>query len=93
MTTNASAAAIEIAGRNWLTAQLLVRGFEVAIPTIDRGVDVIVFKETGNHGIRALPLQLKCSATKALISTGSTRAEAFHLHIFGIRFPLLPCCS
>lgn len=65
MTTNASAAAIEIAGRNWLTAQLLVRGFEVAIPTIDRGVDVIVFKETGNHGIRALPLQLKCSANES----------------------------
>jgi len=53
--------AVEFAGRNWLTSQLLVRGFEVSIPVVDRGVDLIVFKEIGSAGIRALPLQLKCS--------------------------------
>lgn len=55
-------AAVEIAGRNWLTAQLLARGFEVAVPEVDRGIDLIVFREVGAAGIRALPLQLKCSS-------------------------------
>lgn len=57
-----STKAVEFAGRNWLTSQLLLRGFEVSIPVVDRGVDLIVFKEVGNAGIRALPLQLKCSS-------------------------------
>lgn len=57
-----SAAVVEVAGRNWLTAQLLVRGFEVATPVIDRGIDLIAFSEVGEVGIRALPLQLKCAA-------------------------------
>ncbi|WP_368933678.1 hypothetical protein [Brevundimonas naejangsanensis] len=57
-----SSATIEIAGRNWLTAQLLLRGFEVATPVVDQGVDLIVFREVGERGIRALPLQLKCAS-------------------------------
>ncbi|SPU55418.1 Uncharacterised protein [Brevundimonas vesicularis] len=60
--SNISSATVEVAGRNWLTAQLLMRGFEVATPVVDRGVDLIVFKEVGEQGIRALPLQLKCSS-------------------------------
>jgi hypothetical protein len=51
-----------MAGRNWLTAQLLAQGFEVAIPAVDRGIDLIVFREVGEAGIRALPLQLKCAS-------------------------------
>lgn len=61
----ADTATVEIAGRNWLMAQLLVRGFEVAAPVVDRGVDLIVFREVGNLGIRALPLQLKCASTES----------------------------
>lgn len=60
-----STAIIEIAGRNWLTAQLLTRGFEVATPAVDRGIDLIVFREVGAAGIRALPLQLKCATTES----------------------------
>ena len=60
--SNISSATVEVAGRNWLTAQLLMRGFEVATPVVDRGVDLIVFKEVGEQGIRALPLQLKCAS-------------------------------
>lgn len=56
-----SSATVEVAGRNWLTAQLLMRGFEVSTPVVDRGVDLIVFREVGQQGIRALPLQLKCA--------------------------------
>lgn len=62
-------AAVEIAGRNWLTAQLLARRFEVAVPEVDRGIDLIIFREIGAEGIRALPLQLKCSS-----------GEGFSLH-------------
>ena len=61
---NVSSATVEVAGRNWLTAQLLMRGFEVATPVVDRGVDLIVFKEVGEQGIRALPLQLKCASAE-----------------------------
>lgn len=57
-----NSATVEVAGRNWLTAQLLMRGFEVSTPVVDRGVDLIVFKEVGEQGIRALPLQLKCAS-------------------------------
>lgn len=59
-----SSATVEVAGRNWLTSQLVTRGFEVATPVVDRGVDLIVFKEVGEHGIRALPLQLKCASSE-----------------------------
>ena len=60
-----SSATGEVAGRNWLTAQLLMRGFEVSTPVVDRGVDLIVFKEVGEQGIRALPLQLKCASAES----------------------------
>lgn len=60
-----STAVIEIAGRNWLTAQLLTRGFEVATPAVDRGIDLIVFREVGVAGIRALPFQLKCATAES----------------------------
>lgn len=57
-----NSATVEVAGRNWLTAQLLMSGFEVSTPVVDRGVDLIVFREVGRQGIRALPLQLKCAS-------------------------------
>jgi len=60
-----SSQAIEAAGRNWLSAQLLLRGLEVSVPIVDRGIDLIVFKEVGDAGIRALPLQLKCASEES----------------------------
>ena len=54
-------AAVEMAGRNWLVAKLLDKGFQVSIPVVDHGIDLIVFDEVGERGIRALPLQLKCA--------------------------------
>lgn len=63
--TKLSTAVIEIAGRNWLTAQLLTQGFEVATPAVDQGIDLIVFREVGAAGIRALPLQLKCASAES----------------------------
>ena len=60
-----STKAIEIAGRNWLVSQLLGRGFDVATPEVDQGIDLIIFREIGTAGIRALPLQLKCATGRA----------------------------
>lgn len=65
MSTMLDSATVEIAGRNWLMAQLLTKGFEVAVPVVHRGVDVIVFREVGDLGIRALPLQLKCASAES----------------------------
>ena len=59
-----SKATVEVAGRNWLTAELLLRDFEVATPVVDRGVDLIVFKEVGEAGIKSLPLQLKVASAE-----------------------------
>lgn len=36
--SNISSATVEVAGRNWLTAQLLMRGFEVASPLKVAGI-------------------------------------------------------
>ena len=63
--TKVSTQAVEAAGRNWLSAQLLLRGLEVSVPIVDRGIDLIVFKEVGDAGIRALPLQLKCASAES----------------------------
>lgn len=63
--TKVSTQAVEAAGRNWLSAQLLLRGLEVSVPIVDRGIDLIVFKEVGDVGIRALPLQLKCASAES----------------------------
>jgi len=53
-----------MAGRNWLTAKLLLEGFEVAVPQVDRGIDLIIFNECGERGIKSLGLQLKCAREK-----------------------------
>lgn len=63
--TKVSKLAVEAAGRNWFTAQLLLRGLEVSVPIVDLGIDLIVFKEVGDAGIRALPLQLKCASAES----------------------------
>jgi len=45
MVEHVNTRAVEIAGRNWLVARLLIRGIEVATPDIDRGIDLIAFRE------------------------------------------------
>ena len=65
ISTEPDTATVEVAGRNWLMAKLLTKGFEVAVPVVDRGVDLIVFREVGEQGIRALPLQLKCASAES----------------------------
>jgi len=36
---------VELAGRNWLTSQLLQAGLEVARPERDRGIDLIAYRD------------------------------------------------
>ncbi len=67
--TGLSAAAVEIAGRNWLTAQLLARGLEVATPVVDRGIDLIVFREVGTQRVAAGKKLVSLQAA-ALVSDG-----------------------
>jgi hypothetical protein len=53
---------IEAVGTAWFISKLIAEGFEVAIPSIDHGIDLIVFRERGRHGISAVPIQLKIAS-------------------------------
>jgi hypothetical protein len=53
---------VEIAGRNWLTSELLQAGLEVARPERDRGIDLIAYRDLDKERkFRACPIQLKAA--------------------------------
>ena len=55
---------VELAGRNWLTSELLSAGLEVARPERDRGIDLIVYRDRGVDGKQqflAFPIQMKAA--------------------------------
>jgi len=54
---------VELIGRNFLTAELLKAGLEVATPARDRGVDLIAYADLDGGGgrFRARPIQLKAA--------------------------------
>jgi hypothetical protein len=57
---------VELAGRNWLTSELIRAGLEVARPERDRGIDLVVYRNRGMDDKReflAYPIQMK-AATK-----------------------------
>ena len=57
---------VELIGRNLLIAQLVADGLEVAVPTRDRGVDLIVYSDREEHGrFVAKPIQLKAASAQA----------------------------
>lgn len=59
---------VELAGRNWLTSQLLQAGLEVARPERDHGIDLIVYKDLDESGrFIAYPIQMK-AATNGVFS-------------------------
>ncbi|MHB2037424.1 MAG: hypothetical protein ACYCPW_11895 [Nitrososphaerales archaeon] len=58
---------VELAGRNWLTSELLKAGLEVARPERDRGIDLIAYRDTESREFVAHPIQMK-AATKATFS-------------------------
>ena len=54
---------VELIGRNYLTAELLRAGLEVAAPVRDRGIDLIAYADLGVAVDRfvARPIQLKAA--------------------------------
>jgi hypothetical protein len=58
---------VELIGRNYLTAELLKAGLEVATPARDRGVDLIAYIDLDeeNGKFRARPIQLKAALGRA----------------------------
>lgn len=46
-------------GEHLVTIELLRRGVEVAVPTVDRGIDLIAF--TTSPSFRAVPIQVKAT--------------------------------
>ena len=67
---------VELAGRNWLAAQLQRSGIEVARPERDRGVDLIAYidRDTRVPNFVALPLQIK-AATCEVFSLNTKYAK------------------
>lgn len=55
---------VELAGRNWLAAQLQRAGIEVARPERDRGVDLIAYVDLDSRvrDFIACPIQLKATS-------------------------------
>ncbi len=51
---------IEVVGRDFLISELLIAGFEVAIPARDRGIDLIIYKDRDNFA--ACPIQMKAAS-------------------------------
>ena len=58
---------VELIGRNWLTAELLHVGLEVATPVRDRGIDLIAYADLGVAVDRfvARPIQLKAATGRS----------------------------
>ena|SRR2546425_11957322 len=53
---------VELAGRNWLTSQLLQAGLEVARPERDRGIDLIAYRDVDQTlQFLAYPIQMKAA--------------------------------
>jgi hypothetical protein len=55
---------VELMGRNWLTNELYMAGFEVARPQRDRGIDLIVYSDLNTKLGRfvACPIQMKAAS-------------------------------
>ena len=58
---------IELLGRNRLVDELLLAGLEVALPTRDRGVDLIAYVDLESRTSKfvAVPIQMKAASTRA----------------------------
>lgn len=58
---------VELAGRHWLTSQLLRADLEVALPERDRGIDLIVYADLDEQmdDFVACPIQMKAASGRA----------------------------
>lgn len=58
---------IELIGTAALTTALIRRGFEVAHPMRDRGIDLIIFSDLPGQPFSAIPVQVKAHTGAALM--------------------------
>ncbi len=56
---------VELVGTSLFEAELTRKGFEVAKPRRDRGVDLVIYTSDPSEPFRAVPVQLKVSTTTA----------------------------
>jgi hypothetical protein len=78
---------IELLGTAAFEAELIRRGFEVATPRRDRGIDLIIYTDQPSEPFRAVPLQLKISSGAAFNLdrkyerfTGLVLVYVWHIH-------------
>lgn len=56
---------IELLGTAHLEAMLIKRGFEIARPIRDRGIDLIAFTDVMDQPFRAVPIQVKAASRRS----------------------------
>jgi len=72
---------IEIIGRGRLVEQLLLGNVEVAVPTRDRGIDLIAYLDLGVSFV-ACPIQLKAATGRAFSISGKYAKFPSLIHAF-----------
>lgn len=83
------AQAIELVGRSQLTSELLRAGIEVASPLRDRGIDLIVYVDTGDGvtAFTAVPIQMKAVSARSF--SINRKYDKFpnllHAYVWGIQ--------
>lgn len=81
--------AIELVGRNQLTAELLRAGLEVALPLRDRGIDLIAYVDMGDGitAFTAVPIQMKAASERSF--SINRKYDKFpnllHAYVWGIQ--------
>jgi hypothetical protein len=79
---------LEIIGRNRLVNELLIAGLEVAIPSRDRGIDLIAYRDLkiDTPTFMAIPIQMK-AASKSSFSIDKKYAKISNLvlaYVWGV---------
>lgn len=81
----------ELIGRNFLTAQLLLAGLEVALPMRDRGTDLIIYRDLPDRETRfeCLPLQMKAAAKEcfAVDQKYAKFPDLLHVYVWNVASP------
>ena len=55
---------VELIATSWMEAQLMRKGYEVARPLRDKGIDIIAYRDDPDHAFSATPIQIKSAQKK-----------------------------
>lgn len=87
---------VELVGRNFLTAQLLQAGLEVALPVRDRGIDLIAYADLGGNVDRFVgrPIQLKAALNRSFSIDRKYQKfpDLLIAHVWGLDDLAKSCC-